>query len=357
VNGRRPAEAGPAVLAVAGAASVPVDDAVEAEAEAARAAFARDLAAGLACHPKRIPPKWFYDALGSALFDAITHLPEYYPTRTELALTRDHAAEIAERVGPRAVLVELGSGSSVKTRLLLDALFDVAAYVPVDISRAHLETTAARLAADYPGVPVRPVAADYTAPFEVPHPPGGAAHRLVYFPGSTIGNLRPADAAAFLRRLGHLAGDDGLLLVGVDRLKARDVVLPAYDDALGVTAAFDRNLLVRANRELGADFDPRAFAHAAVWRTGPDEGAPDPDDLTPPGRGRIEMWLRSTRRQRVAVGGAVFAFDEGEGILTEYSYKYAPEAFAALAAEAGLAVRRRWTDARGWFDLVLLAAG
>lgn len=354
MNGRRPAEAGPAVLAVAGAASGPAGGDVEVE--DARAAFARDLAAGLASSPKRIPPKYFYDALGSALFDAITHLPEYYPTRTELALTRANAGSIAERVGPRAVLVELGSGSSVKTRMLLDALPDLAAYVPVDISGEHLAAAAARLATDYPRVPIRPVAADYTAAFELPEPPDGAARRLVYFPGSTIGNFRPAAAAAFLGRLGALAGEGGLLLVGVDRLKARDVVLPAYDDALGVTAAFDRNLLVRANRELGAGFDPRAFEHAAVWRTGPDAGAPDPEDLAPPGRGRIEMWLRSTRRQRVAVGGAVFAFDEGEGILTEYSYKYAPEAFAALAAEAGLAVRRCWSDARGWFDLVLLAA-
>ena len=321
---------------------------------AANADFRRALVQGLGQQPKRIPPKYLYDALGSALFDAITHLPEYYPTRTELSITAANAPEIAARCGPRALLIELGSGSSVKTRMLLDALPDPAGYVPVDISGAHLQATANRLATDYPDVPVLPVAADYTERFEVPNPPSPVARRVVYYPGSTIGNFRPAAAAAFLGRVAALCGPTGVLVIGVDRLKAREVVLPAYDDALGVTSAFARNLLVRANREIGADFDPRAFEHEAIWRTEADDGAPDPDDLAPPGRGRIEMWLRSRRPQRVSLGDAVFAFDAGEGILIEYSYKYAPEAFAALAAEAGFKARRSWTDERQWFDLSLL---
>lgn len=322
---------------------------------AERDEFRRAMLHGLGQHPKRVPAKFLYDALGSALFDAITHLPEYYPTRTELAITAAHAAEIAALCGPRTLLIELGSGSSVKTRMLLDALLDPAGYVPVDISRAHLMATAERLDADYPDVPVLPVCADYTEPFDVPQPAGPVGRRVVYYPGSTIGNFRPAAAEAFLARIAALCGPGGALVIGVDRLKARDIVVPAYDDALGVTAAFDRNLLVRANRELGANFDPRAFEHDVIWRTTPDGAPADGEDLRPPGRGRIEIWVRSPRAQQVVIDGTEFAFEPGEGILTEYSYKYAPEALAALAAPAGLAVRKRWTDDRGWFDLFFLS--
>lgn len=302
-------------------------------------AFRRDVVDGLSAPRKTLPCKWFYDERGSALFDAICELPEYYPTRTETAILEAHAAEMAELIGPDAVLIELGSGSSVKTRRLLDALASPAGYVPVDISAQHLARSARRLAAAYPHVPVKPLAADYTQAFTVPSI-DGAERRVAYFPGSTIGNFHPDEAVAFLARLAELVSPGGGLLIGVDLEKSLNVLLPAYDDAAGVTAEFNRNLLHRINRELGGDVDVDAFTHEARWN--PEAGQ---------GVGRIEMHLVSLSEQTVHVAGDAFAFRAGESIHTECSYKHTLDGFAALAAEAGWRVERVWTDERRWFSV------
>ena len=293
---------------------------------------------------RRIPPKWFYDERGSALFDAITELPEYYPTRAELEITRRHGREIATLVGPRPLVVEYGSGSSVKTRILLDHLVEPVAYVPIDISRDHLLASARRLAAEYPSLEILPVCADYTRPLALPTPARTPGRRVIYFPGSTIGNFTPERAVDFLRVAAAEAGPAGQLLIGVDLHKQAEILVPAYDDAQGVTAAFNKNLLTRINRELGADFDLDAFAHRAVWR--PSTGSE--------GRGRIEMHLVSRRAQRVRVDDLAFDFAEGEALVTEYSYKYSREAFAALAARAGWSPRGVWCDPEGLFSVQLL---
>jgi dimethylhistidine N-methyltransferase len=302
-------------------------------------AFLADVLAGLARPRKRLPSKYFYDAAGSRLFDRITELDEYYPTRTELAIMRAHAGAMAARCGPRCLLVELGAGSLVKVRLLLDRLDRPAGYVPVDVSGDHLRAAAGALAADYPGLAVRPVVADFTRPFELP--PAAAARRVVYFPGSTIGNFDPADADALLARVARLVGPGGGLLLGVDLRKTPAVLEPAYNDARGVTAAFNRNLLVRINRELGADFDPAAFRHRAVYNGE---------------RSRIEMHLVSAADQRVRVGGRTFAFRAGESIHTENSYKYDLADLARRAAGCGLGVDETWTDERRYFAVLYLTA-
>lgn len=306
---------------------------------------------GLRREPPRIPSKFFYDERGSALFDAICELPEYYPTRTELAITRERAAEIAELVGPGALLVEYGSGSSVKTRVLLDALPRLAGYVPIDISKDHLLSTARRLVADYPDLEVLPVCADYTRTLPIPTPELPVGRRVAYFPGSTIGNFLPTAARAFLGRIARTVGPGGGLLIGVDLVKEKAQLEAAYDDAAGVTAAFNLNLLARINRELDASFDLDGFRHKALFRELPGPGVPDGGSLAALGRGRIEMWLRSLRAQEVDVAGERFAFAEGDEILTEYSYKYSLAAFAELAAEAGLDRVRAWTDPEERFSV------
>lgn len=295
-----------------------------------------DAWAGLGAPRKTLPCKYFYDACGSALFERICELPEYYPTRTELGILEAHGGEMAERLGRACLLVEYGSGSSRKTRLLLDRLQAPAGYVPIDISRAALAASAQRLTAAYPELEVLPVCADYGEPFELPQPRRLAACRAVFFPGSTIGNFTPPDAERFLARMARVAGEDGGLLIGADLRKSPAVLEAAYDDAAGVTAAFNRNLLVRLNREVGADFDLARFAHRASWN----EPA-----------GRVEMHLVSTHDQEVVVGGRRFRFAAGETIHTENSYKYTLDGFARLAAGAGLAVRRVWTDPRAWFSV------
>lgn len=306
--------------------------------------FRAEVLEGLADTPKRLPTKYFYDARGSQLFDAICALPEYYPTRAEIEITQREAEAIAVDVGPDALLVEYGSGSSLKTRILLEHLRQPAGYLPIDISKAHLLATARQLARDFPAIEILPVCADYTQPIELPAPSRPARRRVVYFPGSTIGNFTPDRAEAFLRRIGQVAGPGGGLLIGVDLDKDRAILEPAYDDAAGVTAAFNLNLLARINRELGADFDLACFRHRAFYN----------DALGQPGLGRIEMHLESCRAQRVTVAGQGFDFDAGECVLTEYSYKYGREAFAALAARAGFAVRSFWTDAAGRFSVQML---
>lgn len=298
-------------------------------------AFAADLLAGLRRQPKSLPCKYFYDAAGSALFDQICALPEYYPTRTELALLKDRAGEIAEKIGPEAEIVEFGAGSLRKVRLLLDALPSPRGFVPIDISAEHLHLAAEALRRDYPGLIVRPLAADYTRPFALPAMPKGARRRVGFFPGSTIGNFAPDDAVRFLRNAARLLRG-GALLIGVDLVKHPAMLHAAYNDAAGVTAAFNLNLLARANRELGADFDLSGFAHYAFYNA--------------PWR-RIEMHLVSRRMQTVRVQDEEIRFSEGEAIHTEDSYKYTPDGFAAMAASAGFTPRQVWTDSARLFSL------
>jgi len=305
-----------------------------APAEAVRSAFGRSVLAGLAGDPKTLESKYFYDARGSEIFDRITALEEYYPTRAETALLTTQAAAIADFVGPGAVLVEFGSGASVKTRILLDALPDLRAYVPIDISGAHLKMAAAGLAADY-AVPIIPLHADYTAALALPAAvPEG--RRVGFFPGSTIGNFAPAEAAAFLARARRLLGLGARFLVGADLRKDTARLLAAYDDRAGVTAEFNLNLLHRINRELGGDFDPAAFRHEARCNAA---------------ESRIEMHLVSRKNQQVHVAGQRFAFAEGESIHTENSYKYTAESFATLARQGGWQPLAEWRDPDGLFSL------
>jgi len=298
--------------------------------------------AGLSLPQKSLPPKHFYDAEGSRLFEAICRLREYYPTRCELALTRAHLEDIARFAGEQCELIEYGSGESLKTRLLLGRLRP-AAYVPVDISESALRGAATRLAREFPWLDILGVTGDFLQPLKLPFYRTRREHRrVVYFPGSTIGNLTPEEAHAFLKMSRALAGTSGAMLVGVDLKKDANVLHAAYNDAKGVTAAFNRNLLARANRELGADFDLKRFAHYAFYNAA---------------LGRIEMHLVSLAKQTVAIGGHRFGFDVGESIHTENSCKYSVEEFRALALAAGFRTAKVWKDAKGYFALFGLAAG
>ena len=301
-------------------------------------AFRRDVLAGLAEAPRAIPAKYLYDARGSALFDAICEQPEYYPTRTEAAILRQRAQEIARLGGRGCALVEYGSGSSVKTRLLLEAMPDLHAYVPIDISRRHLEATARRLREDYPGLRVDPVTGDYMALDALPDTIGDA-RRIGFFPGSTIGNLMPEEAVLFLRRARRLLRPDGALVLGVDLKKDPQWLHDAYNDRAGVTAQFTLNLLRRMNRELEATFDLSAFAHDASYN----EAA-----------GRIEIYFRSLRDQMVTIAGSRFQFAQGERIHTEYSYKYDQTEIAELARQGGFSVAASWTDPSQLFAVAFL---
>lgn len=303
-----------------------------------RDAFRRDVLVGLSQAARAIPAKYLYDARGSALFDSICDQPEYYPTRTESAILRRHAPDIARLVGPGAVLVEYGSGSSVKTRLLLDAMPDLQAYVPIDISRQHLETTARRLREDYPRLRIDPVTGDYMALDALPVSIGDA-RRVGFFPGSTIGNLVPEEAVLFLRRARRVLRADGTLLLGVDLKKDPQRLHDAYNDRDGVTARFTLNLLRRMNRELAANFDPSAFAHDASYNQA---------------AGRIEIYFRSLRDQVVTVAARRFHFAEGERIHTEYSYKYDEADVAELARCGGFATTALWTDPERLFAVAFL---
>jgi L-histidine Nalpha-methyltransferase len=290
--------------------------------------FAADLIAGLTARPKTLPPKYFYDLAGSALFERITELPEYYPTRCEIAILRGHAAAIAAMFPPGAALIEFGSGSSRKARILLAAAATVAAYVPVDISGDFLQRDLAQLGRDLPHLVVHPLVADFTKTFAMPKELA-ALPRVGLFPGSTIGNFEPAEAAAFLRHTSDMLGAGGLLLVGVDLVKDEATLYRAYNDAAGVTAKFNLNLLARTNRELGADFDLSAFEHRAFYNAA---------------QRRIEMHLVSKKAQRVRINGIDIGFGRGETIHTENSYKYTVESFQALARDAG------WTPAKVFSD-------
>jgi L-histidine N-alpha-methyltransferase len=306
-----------------------------------RAAFLADVLEGLASPQKQLPCKWLYDARGSQIFEQICTLEEYYPTRVELGILETGVRGMAALLGPGCALVEYGAGSGLKTRLLLEHLEDPAAYVPIDISPSALAGTVARLARDFPHVRVLPVCADFTAPLDLPLAGVRARRRAVFFPGSTIGNLHKPEMVAFLREVARQCGPGGGLLLGVDLRKERSVLERAYDDARGVTAAFNLNLLARANRELGADFDLGKFRHEARWE---------------PRYGRVEMHLVSRTAQAVNVAGERFRFDPGETIWTESSYKYELRELAALAALAGWRCERAWTDERAWFSVHYLTA-
>jgi dimethylhistidine N-methyltransferase len=305
--------------------------------EPAPADLAVEAVRGLAGDPKTLPCKLFYDKRGSELFEAICELPEYYPTRTEIGIMRRHLRDIADVIGPRVQLVELGSGSSTKTEILLDALDDPVAYAPIDISREHLRESALRIHSDYPQLQVQAVCTDYTEPFAVPTPERRPERTVVFFPGSTIGNFHEPDARRFLGRIADIVGVGGGLLIGVDLRKSEELLVAAYDDAQGVTAEFNLNLLHRLNREANADFAVDQFEHRSVWN----------DAL-----GRVEMHLVSRVRQRVAVDGHAFDFAEGESVRTECAYKYGVAEFAAIADRFD--VRRVWTDERRRFSVQFL---
>lgn len=303
--------------------------------------FREDVIAGLSQPQKQIPPKYFYDDAGSRLFDRICRLREYYPTRVELGITRANLAAIARFAGAGCELIEYGSGASRKTRMLIGALRP-AAYVPVDISEAALAGAARRLAREFDWLHIFAVAGDFSQPLRLPvYRARPGRRRLVYFPGSTIGNLTPEDAQAFLRMTRGQVGRAGAMLVGVDLKKDAKLLHAAYNDARGVTAAFNLNVLARANRELGADFDLRRFGHYAFYN---------------PALGRIEMHLVSLARQAVGVGEHRFAFERGETIHTENSYKYTAPEFDGIAREAGFRTERVWQDARQRFALFGLVA-
>jgi dimethylhistidine N-methyltransferase len=305
----------------------------------APSAFLTDVVEGLSAARKTLKAKYFYDVKGSALFEQITELPEYYPTRTELAILRERAGEIVQHIPTWAALVEFGSGSSTKTRTLLRAATKLAAYVPVDISAAFLAQEAKRLKEEFPALAILPVAADFTQAFDLPRPTRKRP-RAGYFSGSTIGNFERDEAEAFLRHAGRILGPGAAMIVGVDRVKDAGVLRAAYNDAAGVTAAFNLNLLTRINRELGADFDLAGFEHRAVY-------VEDKE--------RIEMHLVSNRRQRVRVGGASISFAWGETIHTESSHKYSVDSFRALARASGWNPVGHWTDARDHFSVHALA--
>jgi dimethylhistidine N-methyltransferase len=302
--------------------------------------FRRAVLAGLSRSSRAIPPKFLYDAKGSALFDAICELPEYYLTRVETAILTERAGEIARLAGSGRALVEFGAGSSVKSRLLLDAVDDLAVYAPIDISRQHLDGSAARLRRDYPALRIEPVCADYMALAALPQTVP-SARRLGFFPGSTIGNLEPVEAAAFMRRARRLLGDDGALILGVDLKKDPQRLHDAYNDSAGVTAAFSLNLLRRMNRELDATVDLDGFAHEAFYSEV---------------EGRIEIYLRSQTEQSAVVAGRVFTFAQGERAHIEYSYKYDESGIAALAHLGGFRIAQTWTDKVRLFAVSYLVA-
>ncbi|HLY45167.1 MAG TPA: L-histidine N(alpha)-methyltransferase [Stellaceae bacterium] len=285
--------------------------------------------AGLGGTPKSLPCKFFYDARGSALFEEICELPEYYLTRTEIAILGERAGEIATQIGRHARLIELGSGASIKVRILLEALEAPSAYVPVDISRDHLREAAAQLAADFPELPVVAVCADYTRPFRLPPLPGPRGKRVGFFPGSTIGNFEPEAVVRFLTHCAELLGPEGEMLIGVDLKKAPAILDAAYNDRAGINAAFNLNLLQRINRELEGDIAVDRFAHVAFYN---------------PEKGRIELYIKSLAEQSATIAGQPFRFAEGELIHTENSYKYAIPEFHALARRAGFLPAQTWTD-------------
>ena len=301
--------------------------------------FLNDVIEGLLAPTRSLPSKYFYDEIGSALFDEICELDEYYPTRLETEIMVDGGEEIADRLGSNVRLVEFGSGSSRKTRVLLDHLVDPSLYVPIDISAEHLMRTADSLASEYPLLNVSPVVADFTMPVEIPACDHGECKTCVYFPGSTIGNFVPSEAMQLLADVADSSEVGDGLLIGFDLQKEVAVIEAAYNDRAGVTAAFNKNVLYRINAELGADFDVEQFAHLAFY-----------NELA----GRIEMHLVSQCEQNVTIGDRTFHFGWGEAIRTEYSHKYTVDGFANLAAQVGWRRTDFWTDAQDYFAVMYL---
>ncbi len=303
-----------------------------------QAEFRQAVLNGLSGRPRTLPCKYFYDAAGSALFERICHLPEYYVTRVELAIMRARITEMAAALGRGVLLIELGSGNSFKTRLLLAHLDNLAAYVPVDIDSDMLERTAADLAERYPKTRILPLQADFSSEFSLPEGLPETGRRVIYFPGSTLGNFEPKAAESLLARMARLAGPGGALLIGIDLRKDPAILEAAYNDRDGVTAEFNLNLLRRIRDELGGELDLGGFRHFALYNRS---------------LGRIEMHLRSVKAQVIRLDGRVFHFDEGETIHTENSYKFDPDEFAALAGRSGFRRETEWTDERRRFAVQL----
>ncbi len=310
----------------------------EAELNAPQRQMFEEVVEGLRRPQKMIPSKFFYDERGSELFEEITLLDEYYPTRTETRILEDHIEEIAEAVGEQSVIVELGSGNSTKTRLLLDHMSDISAYVPVEISEEYLMKTVRSLKDEYPDLSIKPVCADYTKPFRIPPIAKTFEYYVIFYPGSTIGNFRPERAQQFLKTISRLLVPGGGMLIGVDLKKGRDTLEAAYNDAKGVTAQFNLNMLLRLNRELNADFRIDNFEHLAFYNEE---------------KGRIEMHLKSNTGQEVHLNGEAIHFEEGETIHTENSYKYSLDEFRALVND-WFKVERVWTDEDDLFSMQYL---
>jgi len=304
-----------------------------------RDGFLSETIAGLSQPQKMLPCKFFYDERGSRLFNEICELEEYYPTRAENQILRDNINEIAGLIGRGCRLVEFGSGTSAKTRHLLTHLPDMSEYIPIDISGRQLVESAVQLASEYPELEINPLEADYSEILELPNTKQKPKRTVAFFPGSTIGNLQPDEAMAFLRNIAFLCGNDGGLLIGVDRKKEKRILEAAYNDQKGVTAKFNLNILERANRELGADFDLSAFHHRAPY-----------NEI----HGRIEMHLVSKCPQIVRVDSQDFSFQEGEYITTEYSYKYTLKGFEQLALKAGFELLKHWEDPGQLFSVLFL---
>jgi len=302
-------------------------------------AFYQDVVAGLSQAQKTLPCRWLYDEQGSQLFEAITDLPEYYPTRTEVAIFKQHLPAMAAAIGSHAHVVEFGAGAGSKTRLLLDALTAPKSYVAIDISAEFLAASMAALAADFPALEVIPTVGDFMNSADMAATKLPEGNRLAFFPGSTIGNLLDSEIVTFLHSVRAALGEDGKFLIGFDLVKSEDILVPAYDDAAGVTAAFNLNVLARINRELGGTFEDGSFTHEARWNEGD---------------GRIEMHLVSQREQTVGVNGDRFDFKKGETIHTENSRKFKMDGFRELAAEAGWTFDEVWTDDKGYFAVALM---
>lgn len=311
------------------------------EHKTARVDSRSDILDGLSADQKQLSPKYFYDEAGSRLFDQICDLPEYYLTRTELGIMRKHVQAMTALMGPRTFIIELGSGSSLKTRILLDHADKPTAYVPVDISRDHLRKTAGRLAYDYPEIEILPVCADFTRSFELPEPGVKPDRHVVYFPGSTIGNFSQDDAVNLLKQVRRVVNGNGALLIGVDLAKPRGAIEPAYNDTAGVTAKFNKNILVRINREHAGAFDLNRFEHDAVY-----------DEQNQ----RIEMRLISCEEQNILIGDQSIHFDKGEYIVTEHSHKYSIEKFRSIGEEAEFFLKEIWTDPDEMFSVQFLEA-
>ena len=302
----------------------------------------KEIISGLQQEEKTISPKYFYDERGSQLFDEITRLPEYYLTNTELKIMQENIGEMVSLIGKQASLIEFGSGSSYKTRILLEHLDELAAYVPVDVSEEHLLASAAEIRSEFPHIDVLPVVADFTHEFDLPNPKVMPIRNIVYFPGSTIGNFERDDAIELLRVMHHEAKEGGALLIGVDLQKDPEIIEAAYNDSAGVTAEFNTNILKHLNNDYDADFDVDAFTHDAEY---------DEDE------GRVVIRLISEKEQTASVGEEDFHFEEGESILTEYSHKYTLEDFAQMAESVGFEVAHVWTDADQLFSVQFLTRG